>query len=669
MPLYPLKYPPGVVKTNSPYTAQGRYTDMDHCRFVAGYPEKIGGSSFYDGSNLGINPIMGFLTWVDPEYDSGYLSQGSIGGNSDHLYLYNNNGSGFDETPLRFTTSSTISNPFDTTSGDATVNVNHTAHGVATGEYVQLVAGAAVGGLTIEGIYEATVTGVDDYTIEASSNATSTVSGGGGTTTYSYYHTILGADPLATTSGSANVVVTHTAHGALTGDYVTISGASVVAGMTISGEYQITKLTADTYRITDNTVANATTTGGGSAVKARYNISFIVADYSTYLFWAIYKYGRQVLVSPSALNAERPALSSSIYVYDPTNFNGGFSRFPILYNAPTSINWMFVTPERFVFALGTTTPMTVQWPDQDDYTNWTPAAGNTANSRTLQEGSKLMGGIPVRDGVSLVFSDTAVYQFNYRGDEFVYESVLAAANCGLIGPLAVNTLNGAAYWMSENDFWMWDGAVRRLPSDDIHAYVFDDIRDNVPIRQSAVCGVNSRDNEIWFFYASLATGAIYNDRYVIYHIDQNCWSIGTANITSYVENNNPPDPPIIAAASNGGIYYMETGTTIQSGVASDTATVTFAPTEISNGDVSMDVLGFIPDFKRQTGNVTLTITAQEYPQGAIGTAGTFTLGTAATRQDTRLSGRLIGGKIEAAAAGDFRVGTHRIEAQPGSGRR
>lgn len=84
----------------------------------------------------------------------------------------------------------------------------------------------------------------------------------------------LGNNPFATTNGSKTIVVSATAHGAIVGDFVTFSGASAVAGLTIVGEYQITlSISANSYQIEAASAANATTTGGGAAVVASYQIN------------------------------------------------------------------------------------------------------------------------------------------------------------------------------------------------------------------------------------------------------------------------------------------------------------------------------------------------------------------------------------------------------------
>ena len=79
-------------------------------------------------------------------------------------------------------------------------------------------------------------------------------------------------NPFATTSGSPTVVVTDATGGYSTGDYVTYYGASAVGGLTISGEYQLTVVSATTYNITASGNASSTTSGGGT-VQAIYQLS------------------------------------------------------------------------------------------------------------------------------------------------------------------------------------------------------------------------------------------------------------------------------------------------------------------------------------------------------------------------------------------------------------
>ncbi len=89
----------------------------------------------------------------------------------------------------------------------------------------------------------------------------------------------LGSNPFSMTNGSAVVRVTHTAHGHVTGDHVTFSGASSAGGFQVSGTYRLTYVSDDTYDITHSSNATSTTTGGGSSVVAKYELFRVAMDY------------------------------------------------------------------------------------------------------------------------------------------------------------------------------------------------------------------------------------------------------------------------------------------------------------------------------------------------------------------------------------------------------
>ena len=88
----------------------------------------------------------------------------------------------------------------------------------------------------------------------------------------------LGANPVETgDAGSAVVTITDPNHGAVTGDYVTFSGATTTDGITaaqINTEHQVTIVDSHSYSIpTAGTASSGDTAGGGSAVIANYQIN------------------------------------------------------------------------------------------------------------------------------------------------------------------------------------------------------------------------------------------------------------------------------------------------------------------------------------------------------------------------------------------------------------
>ena len=77
----------------------------------------------------------------------------------------------------------------------------------------------------------------------------------------------INTDPFAG-NGTTTVTVTDTAHGCVTGDFVTFSGATGTYASTFNAEFQVTVLTVNTYMITTGSVIAAGTYGGPSVVAA-----------------------------------------------------------------------------------------------------------------------------------------------------------------------------------------------------------------------------------------------------------------------------------------------------------------------------------------------------------------------------------------------------------------
>ena len=90
--------------------------------------------------------------------------------------------------------------------------------------------------------------------------------------------TTLGANPLKTgTAGTGTITVTAPAHGAVEGDFVTLSGATTTDGLTaaqINTEHELTLIDSNSYTITTaGASSSGSTAGGGSSVVATYQIN------------------------------------------------------------------------------------------------------------------------------------------------------------------------------------------------------------------------------------------------------------------------------------------------------------------------------------------------------------------------------------------------------------
>jgi hypothetical protein len=293
MPLQKLQFRPGLNREGTDYSNEGGWYDGDKIRFRSGFPEKIGGWTQVSPNQFG-GTCRSLWIWADGDAGAGNSYIG-VGTNT-RYYIYFG-GVYNDITPIIYT--STLSGPFETTSGSTTVIVTDGSYNPNVGDYVIFSGGSAVGGLTISGEYTVqSVLSGSTYTITAASAASSSATGGG-TVTAQYLYPIgsniytigtgwgagpwggpttplyvaLGNNPFSITNTSGTVVVTQTAHGLTTGNYVAFSGATTVGNIlaeVLNSTYQITVLTADTYSITlpSGLTATSTTSGGGSSVIA-----------------------------------------------------------------------------------------------------------------------------------------------------------------------------------------------------------------------------------------------------------------------------------------------------------------------------------------------------------------------------------------------------------------
>jgi len=108
-------------------------------------------------------------------------------------------------------------------------------------------------------------------------------------------------NPFALTA-STTVTVTDTAHGCVTGDFVTFSGAVDIGGVgtnvtaaVLNQEFQVTVVNANTYTIqlsvTPNATAIAGSPGGGASVVATYQINVGPAFAIPYVGWGAGTWG------------------------------------------------------------------------------------------------------------------------------------------------------------------------------------------------------------------------------------------------------------------------------------------------------------------------------------------------------------------------------------------
>lgn len=314
-----------------------------------------------------------------------------------------------------------------------------------------------------------------------------------------------------------------------------------------------------------------------------------------------------------------------------------------------------VTAERFVFALGSSDPRTLDWCDQEDDTVWTPSSTNQAGSFPLQTAGRLMCGERVKGGTLLLTGQDA-WVATYIGGTFVYSFDRVGDACGVISRGGVASFEQQAVWMGPDlGFWLWNGGGVVPLRCDVLDYIRLDI--NLIQKSKVVAIVNSANFEIEWRYCSGSSAEI--DRCVIWQYKDNYWNIGRAARTCGVDKSDLFSNPVLIA-SDGKLYDHELGWAYDG--ASPYATT--GPIELGNGDNIMWVMGLYPD-DATVGDVTASFALRRNADDAQTSIGPYTL----TQQtDLRFSGGIVEMTLTGATMTDWRVGVPKLEVMQGEGR-
>lgn len=381
--------------------------------------------------------------------------------------------------------------------------------------------------------------------------------------------------------GTTTVIVTDTAHGGSTGDFVTFSGATGTYDTIFNAEYQITVTGVDTYTIITSSVIAAGSYGGASVVAA-YQISTGAAYATPIVGWGAGPWGAGTWGNGGGSSTVPIRLwaqanfgenlvfgyrGGAMYYWDNTT---GLSTRGVLVSSlpgasdvPLVQNYLIVSAiSRFVFAFGTNdygsstqNPMLLRWSDQESVTQWTPAATNQAGSLLLSHGSKIVTAIQTRQEI-VVITDSALYSLQYQGPPVVWSSQLLGDNISIAGPNAVTIGSGVIYWMGVDKFYKYDGRLQTLRCD-LRKFIFEDI--NLLQQDQFFASTNEGFNEVWFFYCSANSQEI--DRYAVFNYLENngegVWYYGEMARTAWLDSglrNNP-----MAATTINNIVYHELG--------------------------------------------------------------------------------------------------------------
>jgi len=173
----------------------------------------------------------------------------------------------------------------------------------------------------------------------------------------------------------------------------------------------------------------------------------------------------------------------------------------------------------------TVNSMLVRWSDQNNPFDWGPSSTNTSGGQVLRAGSKILGGVSTKDEV-IIFTDSAVYSMRFIGPPDVFSFTLITDGVGLVGQRAVGSAASAVFFMGNDGFYVYTGAVQPVECPVVN-YVFDDF--NRSQSSKIFTAVNSGLSEMtWFYPSSLSFEP---DRYVTYNYEENVWYYGSMDMS------------------------------------------------------------------------------------------------------------------------------------------
>ena len=727
--LQKVNFAPGINKQLTATAAEGQWIDCDNVRFRYLFPEKIGG-----WKQLGADNITGAVRALHQFTNSAGRKYSIIGSNR-ILYAYSG-GVFYDIHPIKSTT--TLTNAFSTTNGSTTVTINFsTDHGIQAGDIVLLdnfstATNSDYAAANFDDIrfMVTTVPSSNTITITMPSNESgSGASESGGIRVRHYYR--VGPDVQSQGFGWS----LGSWGGQEVGAFTTVLSGDIDASttsITLNDASQFPSsgtnfIQIGTEEISYTGISTNTLTGVTRGVRnttaATHSSGATVTDTSNFVAWGEAASG-DLVVDPGMWSIDNFGdkaicliVDGEVFEWNSAATDATNSRATIITNAPTASRHMLVsTPDRHLVFFGTETTigdkstqddMFIRFSDQEDINTYTPTATNTAGTQRLADGSRIVGAIRGRDAI-YVYTDTALFLQRFVGQPFTFAFVQTGTNCGLVGKNAAVEVDGAAYWMSENGFFRYAGALETLPCL-VEDFVYDDVNLDSG-NQMIFAGLNNLFGEIMWFYPT-SNSAVVN-KMVCYNYQDSSpqrpiWTVGTLARTAWADSAvfgkphameydadgvEPATSSTYVQGNTDGIttyYQHETGTDQVKGgsVTAITANILSGDFDITqrmqrgattgsadirgDGEFLMKIRRFVPDFISQTGNTRVTLNLKNYSNdtAASSSLGPFDVSSSTTKVDTRARARAIALKIEnTSTSQDWKLGTFRLDIQP-DGRR
>ena len=373
---------------------------------------------------------------------------------------------------------------------------------------------------------------------------------------------------FTTVDGSRTVTVTIASHDAIDGDYVTFSGVvGPIGGIPeaeFNTEFIVDQITANSFTIHVATAATSSTSGGGTAITAAFQINIGNDNASVGNGWSAGIWSRGAWGSGSPLpvvNIQRDWFlqnfdndlvanirDGAIYYWQyangvntratplATTTIGGIAPADV----PDEAMQVLVSQnDKHLIAFGCTPfgasaptfdPLLIRFATQDQPNVWTPLVTNSAGFLRVSRGSAIVCAIATRQEI-LVFTEGTLNSLQFLGTTDVFGLQELSDNISILSPRSVVTVNNTAYWFGHDKFYAYGGRVETLPCP-IRNHVFQNL--NYDQADQIISGTNEGWNEIWWFYPTADSQV--NNAYVIYNHLERIWYYGTIDRTAWSDS-------------------------------------------------------------------------------------------------------------------------------------
>ena len=574
MPLTKFVFKPGINREGTDYDNEGGWFDVNLVRFKNGRPQKIGGwEKLINETYLGTARAL--KNWISLS-GSKYLGIGT------NLKYYILEGTEFNDiTPIRKTSNNTVT--FSATDGSSTITVTDSTHGAVNNDFVTFSGAVSLGGNINSSVLNQeyqiqTVPDANTYTISAKNTS--------------------GAAVTANSSDTSN------------------------GGSSVDGSYQV-NVGLDVY-------VSATGWGVDTWGAGTWGSATPLLNVNQLRLWSHDNYGEDLIINARAGGIYRWVENdgTATRAFELATTSGA--------NLVPTVGLQILTSEkdRHLIVLGADPisgnsrtgnidPMLIAFSDQEDPLQFEPLSINTAGSLRLSSGSQIIGGVKARQEI-LVWTDTALYSMQFIGPPFTFGINLINESTGLIGPNAAITAPTGVFWMSYDNFYVYTGAVKKLPCS-VLSYVFDDFNSGQAFKVFAFS--NTQFDEVGWYYASASSTEI--DRYVNYAED--VWSYGQLERTAWLDTGVQAFP---VAAKDNYIYQHEIGFN-DDGNPMTNVFIESSDFDLGDGEQFSFVNRVIPDLKflenSDAGQVNMVLKTRDFPGDSLSTNSTNVI-TSTTKQ-------------------------------------